>query len=176
MRNNRGFTLFELLIVIAVAGIAAGLAIPSFNTQIRNNSSVAVTNEFSDSLGYARSEAIKRSSRVSVCASRNGTACDGEWKEGYIVFVDTATSDTAAAALVGTVLKYWQPPKGAIEFKVEFGGTTTNFFRYTAAGTLARVSTNPLTASIKLTGCQGNYARNISINTSGQVSTSPTSC
>lgn len=176
MRQASGFTLFELLITVAIAGIVAGLAIPSFNTMIRNNSSISVSNEFSDSLGYARSEAIKRANRVSVCASKAGTACDGEWKQGYIVFVDTATSDTAAAPIVGPVLKYWQPPKGAIEFKVEFGGTATNFFRYTSTGTLARVSANPLTASIKLTGCQGNYARNISINASGQVSASPTSC
>ncbi len=176
MRDNRGFTLFELLIVIAIAGIVAGLAIPSFNTQIRNNSSVAVSNEFSDSLGFARSEAIKRADRISVCSSRTGTACDGEWRQGYIVFVDDAANDTAVAPVVGEILKYWQPPRGAIEFNVEFGGAATNFLRYTSAGTLARVNPNPLTASIKLTGCQGNYARNISINASGQVSASPTSC
>ncbi len=41
-------------------------------------------------LRFARSEAIKRTTRVSICSSANGTSCatTASWKDGWIVFID----------------------------------------------------------------------------------------
>lgn len=87
----KGFTLLELIITLAVAGILMGLAAPSFTTIIKNNRLIAHNNELLTALSLAKSEALKRGQSVSVC-KRNiaGNACDSTktWSDGWLVFSD----------------------------------------------------------------------------------------
>jgi type IV fimbrial biogenesis protein FimT len=55
-----------------------------------NNRRVSLTNEFSYSLKIARSEAISRNQRVTVCATSTGVDCAAKnyWSSGWIVFND----------------------------------------------------------------------------------------
>lgn len=84
----KGFTLVELMITLAIAVILLGLAAPSFVDIIKDNRLTTQINTLSASLNFARSEAIKRSVTVTVCKSNNGTTCDGNWQDGWIVFQD----------------------------------------------------------------------------------------
>lgn len=174
--RNKGFTLFELMITMAVVGIVAALAIPGFTEQIRNSRSVNIANEFVDTISFARVQAASRPARVSICASNNGTACVGDWKDGYIVFVDDAASDTAVPPIVGLVLKYSQKAKGEVEMKAAHGNAATNFIRFTSIGTLARLSADALTVNTKITKCKGNYSRAITITLAGQMTVLPQDC
>lgn len=87
-----GFTLVELLITIAVAAILLTLAIPNFNTVIKNNRLSTSANQLVSYLSLARSEAIKRGVDVSICKSTDQanctTAAGDNWEDGWIVFVD----------------------------------------------------------------------------------------
>ena len=73
MKPLRGFTLIELMITLAVAAILLTVAVPSFQTLIKRNALTARTNNFIADLHFARGEAAKRGSDVSVCPSSNGT-------------------------------------------------------------------------------------------------------
>jgi len=88
-RQSKGFTLLDLLITLTVAAILLSLSVPSFTTAIQNNRMTTQVNELNTALSFARSEAVKRNNTVTLCQSSNGTSCTGNWKDGWIVFVDS---------------------------------------------------------------------------------------
>jgi type IV fimbrial biogenesis protein FimT len=95
-RAALGFTLIELMVVIAIIAIGLGMAAPSVRTLTLNARMSAQANDLLADLAMARSEAIKRNVRVAICSSSNGLACTGgtalrptPWETGRIVFVDT---------------------------------------------------------------------------------------
>ena len=96
LTRARGFTVIELLIVVALVGVLTALAVPSFVGMIQRNRVSAEVNSFAGDLQFARSEAIKQGLPVSVCASSNGKTCLGAntWHSGWIVFVDLNGSGT----------------------------------------------------------------------------------
>src|SRR5687768_5278862 len=63
----QGFTLIELMITIGVLAVLVMLAIPSFTTVINNNRLAANANELIASLQLARTEAVRRNTRITVC-------------------------------------------------------------------------------------------------------------
>ncbi len=93
MKTKHGFTLIELMVTIAVAIVIMAVGIPVFSTMIANNRAAADSNALVTALQFARSEAVKRSDSVRVCAG-NGTnsaptptACSGDnnWARGLLV-------------------------------------------------------------------------------------------
>lgn len=85
----RGFTLIELLVTVAVMAILLAIGLPSFQGSMRSNRVATATNELMASLSLARSEAIRSPGGAAVCASTDGTACNGtSWNDGWIVWID----------------------------------------------------------------------------------------
>lgn len=78
------------MITVGVAGIMAAVALPSYKTFVLNNRLSTQKNEFVLAMAYARSEAMKRGVRVSVCGRSTDTACvtNAVWDNGWLVFVD----------------------------------------------------------------------------------------
>lgn len=87
--NERGFTLTETLAGLGIAAIALGLAAPSLEALTSSNRQALSVNQLVTTMHLARSEAVTRNARVTVCASRDGEECDGEWHDGWIAFLDT---------------------------------------------------------------------------------------
>ena len=69
---HTGVTMIELMIVVSIAGLMAALAAPSFADFISSTRLASTMSQLSSDLNRARSEAIKRNSRVLFCKS-NGT-------------------------------------------------------------------------------------------------------
>src|SRR5437660_1719517 len=90
-RRVRGFTLIELMVVLAISAILVGVGTPAFTGLIRQTELTSATNDLFASLLLARSEAAKRRSRVALCKSADGSTCTpaGGWEQGWIVFHDT---------------------------------------------------------------------------------------
>jgi type IV fimbrial biogenesis protein FimT len=75
MQSKRlsGFTLIEVLIVIALLGIVTALAAPGFASLVQNNRVQAAAGELQRALYYARSEAMSRGVNVVVTTEPEDT-------------------------------------------------------------------------------------------------------
>jgi type IV fimbrial biogenesis protein FimT len=63
-RRQHGFTLIELMVIIAVLGVLVAIALPSFKSTIDRRNLVGAANDIFAGLQYARSEAIKRNQNI----------------------------------------------------------------------------------------------------------------
>ena len=88
--KQTGVTLVELMVVLAIAAILLGVAIPGFASLIHSSRLSAATSDLLVSLHLARSEAIKRNARTVVCISADSTTCasGGGWHQGWLIFHD----------------------------------------------------------------------------------------
>ena len=89
MTRQKGFTLIELLTTLGVATILLSIAVPNMQEFKRNSRQTGGINQLLSGMRIARNTAITTNSRVTVCASSNGSACQAvAWANGWIAFVD----------------------------------------------------------------------------------------
>lgn len=106
----RGFTLVEMLVVIAVAAILAAIAIPSFQNSILANRGNTAGNQFVATLTMARAEAVKQGTYVEICpvasVTANGTCPTGaptatDWSSGWYICCAPGTYSASNPAAKG---------------------------------------------------------------------------
>ncbi len=169
--RSSGFTVIELMIVVAITSIATAVAVPSFLSTIRANRLDAATAELRAALQLARSEAVKRATVVVV-----EPISAGDWTGGLRVYVDgTGDLTTGYSASRDTVVR---------ENALRRTGLTT------AAGAPARVgfdakganvtlgasaaTQTPTTSTVRL--CAATQGRQLGINSGGFVGSVDASC
>jgi type IV fimbrial biogenesis protein FimT len=91
MRHHSfGLTLLEVLIALAVGTALLVVAVPSYRAWVADLEMRDRIEALVVTMSRARSEAIKRQTRVVLCPSSDGRLCasGGRWEEGWIVFAD----------------------------------------------------------------------------------------
>lgn len=74
--------------VVAIVGILAGVASPSFGAWIDRTATDAAAARLAATLSSARLDAIKYAAPVIVCASGDGEVCGRAWNAGWFAFRD----------------------------------------------------------------------------------------
>jgi type IV fimbrial biogenesis protein FimT len=94
-----GFTMVELLVTTALAAMLLGVALPSFYDMFTSLGLSTATSDMLDELRLARSEALKRNWRVTMCKSPDGQRCvkTGGWEQGWILFHDVDNNGSVGA-------------------------------------------------------------------------------
>lgn len=173
--KTAGFTLIELLITLVILAIVLGYAMPKFRTLLDNGRTVALSEEFSSAINFARIEAIKRGKPVSLCKSTNASSCDAagnDWNVGYLVYVEGQASEVATTTSIASsgLLKVYPPTvasKSSID--VKRGVANVQFLRFTSLGALAKNINSEAVITTKLTNCDG-VQREITLKLSGSMS------
>lgn len=109
--DQYGFTLWELLMAVLVAGILLGIGVPNVMEFQRNAAMTAAANDLVTATLQARAEAVKRQAPVTLCMADNPTdalpTCEAasvfnSGTRGYVVFVDENDNTDADGARVLT--------------------------------------------------------------------------
>jgi prepilin-type N-terminal cleavage/methylation domain-containing protein len=99
--QTRGFTMIELLVVVAIAAILATIGIPALQGTLRDFRQKSALSLLVSDLNQARGEAIKRNSRVLLCVrDAAGTACAAStnWLSGWLACIDSNNDGACDAA------------------------------------------------------------------------------
>ena len=72
MRRSSGFTMIELLVIVAIVGILIAVAAPSFTASTAKRSLEGVANELNADLQYSKSQAASVNVVVSMITSTSG--------------------------------------------------------------------------------------------------------
>lgn len=135
-----GFTLVELIVVIAIMAIISVLAIPSYKGVMSQNRMAGEINDVATDIELARSAAIKQGLSVTICPSATPTAlvptCTNttEWNTGWIVFIDIAANQTYTATNGDTLLRAHGPFTGTDTLVSSSTAQALNFVTFNRMG------------------------------------------
>ena len=147
-RTQYGFTLYELLITVAIVGVILALGVPNMQAFTQNSRITATSNDLHAAFHLARSESSRAKTNITVCPSADGGNCGGTWDQGFIVFVDE-DGDLNRAGANETVLR----AHGEIDSNMSLAvADDATYFSFSATG-LGRPNVGGNTAVSQIVIC-----------------------
>ena len=168
MSNNRhmhAFTLIELMVAMAIAGVLLSMALPAFNGFLEQRAMTTRVNELVLAMSYARSEAAKLGGLVSVQAVDPSNS-DDEWGPGYCVTIGNPGNCNNPLRMFGGMDDMTLNAQGAFNDETVLSFNARGLLTLDAAGTFQLCSTD---ATV-------NPGRTIALNRIGRTTSTTLVC
>jgi len=171
MKTQNGFTLLELMVILAIASIVLSFGVPGFRGVVLDSRMVSDANAFVTSVNLARSSAVRFQRNAIICTSSDWSSatptCSGatDWTDGWVVWVD---KDRDSGIDADEVISVHEP----MDTGTTFSATTADRFVYDARGF-------GQSAGDTLTLCDGRSSetgRVVNVNAIGRTSVGEFNC
>jgi len=137
--GNVGISIVELVVSLAVVAILATTGVPAFSSFVQSNRLNESSFDMLATINLARTEAVKRRTRVLLCRSADPTlptpSCGGSantWTTGWLVF---ASGDSNSTYEAGTDTLLGIGLIDSSNVTVITNGTSNNNLEYNSDGT-----------------------------------------
>lgn len=121
-KTVRGFTLIELIVVIAVAGLLVAIGVPSFSNLMKDSEIRSESNALMGALSYTRTESIRRGDTVHF-GLRDSSNING----GFVAWIDADNGNDWDAG--EETLRLWESFDSSLSIAI-----ATNYLTFNSAG------------------------------------------
>ena len=137
--SNIGISIVELVVSLAIVSILMTAGVPAFSSFIQSNRLSESSFDMLATINLARTEAVKRRTRVVLCRSADPTlttpSCGGganTWTTGWLVF---ASGDNNSTYEAGTDTLLGMGLVGSTSLAIVTNSTSNNNLEYNSDGT-----------------------------------------
>jgi type IV fimbrial biogenesis protein FimT len=183
--SQSGFSLIELMIGVVILGILTAVAVPSFQTWMRNSQVRNAAESISNGLQRARAEAVSRNTRVAFILENNSS-----WSVNIVdaaltpasAVIQTRSSSEGSKNVTVTALAADDPTITPPTFLIATPATTITFNNL--GGITPNSGANPAIALVNLSAESGSQNLSVTIGVAGNAKVcnpsaaagSPTAC
>ncbi|HJV74278.1 MAG TPA: GspH/FimT family pseudopilin [Noviherbaspirillum sp.] len=161
--QRTGFSLIELMVVLAIVVALLGTGVPLLRNSMQSQRITTTVNEFFASMNLARSEAIQRGMRVDLVPfDRNG-----DWAKGWVVFVDGNNNQRPDAG-ERVIFAQSAIPKG-ISITANLTDSTVPYLAYNGTGRTRTNASSERTQFGSFTFRLDSHVRKIKLNFLGRA-------
>lgn len=135
---QQGFNLLDLMIVVAIVSITAGIGLPSFQSLLSESRAHMYVKSLSRDLMFMRTYAISQGHSVTICPLE-GAECQGDWSQNIKIFIDNdlnrikGTKEKVIKVIDDPKLTdYFSYPRTGLTFRPDgsINGFQSGTFRY----------------------------------------------
>lgn len=171
---NGGFSLIEVMVVIAILSTILAVAGPNFIEWVRNTRISSQANDIVADMLYARSEAAARGKQAIFCPSTDSSACSGDnnWAGQRVVRITNLGTSTASIPRISGGLS-----GSSILTALDSSGNPVNSITFSPYGSILLLSTgNTLPLTFTLCPSSGKNGRTISLGANGRPAIERITC
>lgn len=168
--GRRGFTLIEVMVVVAIIAILLSVAAPSLVAFQRNSELRSTASGFLAAVQAARVEAMKRGVDTYMIP-----ASGGNWANGWIVFADTDLDQTLNPATdtiimqTGAIASRTAVVTGQANASAFAGGSVGYFIRFNGGGFSMNTDNTFRSGAIEFSVTGSTETRRVVLNNVGRA-------